>query len=223
MRKLSTAVAVTGVAAVAFGSGAVALAAFSPVDTSGAISGCYSQKNGSLRVVSPGARCANGEAPLTWQQQGQPGPIGPSGAAGPAGPAGPAGRLSCADELRIRAAAPEFVVSPTCTSTPAPSPTSTTAPAAVTLTGITALSPVVIGDLAPGAQVTLSGPAAADTFVPVTSSTGVATVDGGGVTVPMGQTSAPVMLWGVAEGATTLTAALGAQSFTATATVIRGD
>jgi hypothetical protein len=49
----------------------------------GTISGCYAKaggpNQGALRVVDQGNACKPGEAPLTWNQVGQPGPAGPAG------------------------------------------------------------------------------------------------------------------------------------------------
>src|SRR5438067_256507 len=39
-------------------------------DSSGVIHGCYSTKNGALRVIDSSAKCANGEVALNWNQQG---------------------------------------------------------------------------------------------------------------------------------------------------------
>jgi hypothetical protein len=64
------------VAAVA--AGAVAYAAIP--DGSGMIHGCYSKRDGSLRVIDPAAgdSCGSKEASLDWSQTGPPGPPGPS-------------------------------------------------------------------------------------------------------------------------------------------------
>ena len=62
--------------------------------TSGEISGCVSDRTGSLRVVDDGAGCRSTEHELTWGTQGPagpPGPVGPEGPPGPAGPEGPQG------------------------------------------------------------------------------------------------------------------------------------
>jgi hypothetical protein len=92
------------VAALALVGAGVAYAAIP--DSSGVIHGCYSTKNGSLRVIDSAAKCANGEVALNWNQQGpkgdtgapgpqgpkgDPGAIGPQGPKGDAGPAGPQG------------------------------------------------------------------------------------------------------------------------------------
>ncbi len=73
--------------------------------------------------------------------------------------------------------------------------------------------------------VTLSSPAAADTFVAVTSAdTGILTVPNGGVTVPAGVSSAPVLLSAglAASPGVTLTATLGAASLQASVRVLDG-
>jgi hypothetical protein len=85
------AVVVGATTAGVLGAAAVAVAAISPVGSDGTITGCFSQKNGALRVVNAGASCATGETALKWAQQGPAGPVGATGAAGPAGPAGPEG------------------------------------------------------------------------------------------------------------------------------------
>ncbi|WP_437938015.1 lamin tail domain-containing protein [Sorangium sp. So ce341] len=70
-------------------------------------------------------------------------------------------------------------------------------------------------------EVTLSRPAPADMFVAVTSDSEVIAVVDGGVTVPAGATSAPVLLDAVAAAeAVTLTAALDVVSLTATVRVL---
>ena len=68
-------------------------------DSSGVIHGCYSTKNGALRVIDSSAKCANGEVALNWNQQGpkgDTGATGPQGAVGPQGPAGPKGDTGAA-------------------------------------------------------------------------------------------------------------------------------
>ena len=211
LTRTSTVVAAACVAVAA--GGAVALAAFSPVNTStGEISSCYSQKNGALRVVAPGAKCAAGEAALLWAQR------GPTGLTGAAGPTGPAGTLSCADELRIQAAVPAFAVTPACA--PTGTPTTAPTPAAITLTGFTATAgPIVIGSSNVAvATITLSAPVATDTTVTVTSSApSVLTV--ANVTIPVGQSSAVVQGNAVSVGTAQLTATLGSDTKTASVTV----
>jgi hypothetical protein len=63
-------------------------------DSAGVVHGCYSAKNGALRVIDSTAKCASGELPLNWNQQGpkgDAGPIGPQGAVGPKGDTGATG------------------------------------------------------------------------------------------------------------------------------------
>ena len=72
----------------------------------------------------------------------------------------------------------------------------------------------------PVATVRLTSPAAGDTFVSVDSSDlGVATVTGGGTTVPSGSDSAPVFVSTLSAGTATLTATLGTSQTTDTLTV----
>jgi Collagen triple helix repeat (20 copies) len=82
-RTLRRIVAATAVALVVAG---VAYAAIP--DSGGVIRGCYSTKNGALRVIDSSAKCTNGELALNWNQQG---PQGATGAVGPQGPPGQAG------------------------------------------------------------------------------------------------------------------------------------
>ena len=91
----------TGLALLAGGTAAGAAIAGGPVDGSGMIHGCYTNKafNGSHVFVlqDAGTTCPNGTTAVEWNQQGQAGPAGPQGPAGndgaqgPAGPAGPVG------------------------------------------------------------------------------------------------------------------------------------
>ncbi len=65
-------------------------------------------------------------------------------------------------------------------------------------------------------SVTITSPAVGDTFISIGSSnSGVLTVSGGGVTIPASQSSAPVLVNGLAEGSVTLTASLGGSMLTA--------
>ncbi len=84
--------------AVAATAGGIAYAAIP--DSGGTIHGCYSTKDGTLRVIDPSASqiCdPKHEGALDWNVQGQQGPAGPTGPAGPqgspgaTGPEGPAG------------------------------------------------------------------------------------------------------------------------------------
>jgi len=65
-----------------------------PVDGSGVIHGCYTNKalNGSHALVlqDTGTTCPGGTTAISWNQQGA---AGPAGAAGPQGPPGPAGAV----------------------------------------------------------------------------------------------------------------------------------
>jgi hypothetical protein len=60
----------------------------------GVITGCYSKKDGKLRVIDAqaGKKCAKGEVALSWNQAGPQGLAGPAGPQGPAGPSGTPGR-----------------------------------------------------------------------------------------------------------------------------------
>jgi hypothetical protein len=57
------------------------------------VSACVGKLTGLVRVIDPVKRqaCTSLEKPLSWNQQGVPGPAGPAGPAGASGPAGPAG------------------------------------------------------------------------------------------------------------------------------------
>jgi hypothetical protein len=71
------------------GSGAWAAQEISSIiGPDGTINGCYSQRNGALRVVDAGTPCAKGESPIQWNQQGPPGTQGPPGPPGPKGDTG---------------------------------------------------------------------------------------------------------------------------------------
>ncbi len=63
-------------------------------DSSGVIHACYSNSQGSVRIVESASDCKNNETAITWNQTGpagSPGPAGPQGPSGPAGPQGPQG------------------------------------------------------------------------------------------------------------------------------------
>lgn len=66
---------------------AVAVASI-PNSSTSVISGCYSTKNGALRVIDyqAGRRCATGEVLLEWNQRGAQGIQGIQGPPGPTGP-----------------------------------------------------------------------------------------------------------------------------------------
>lgn len=68
--------------------------------------------------------------------------------------------------------------------------------------------------------VVLGAPASAPTFIGVTSSSPALVVVGGGVTVPAGQTSAPVLVTGVASEDVTLSASDGEVTLTASVRVL---
>jgi hypothetical protein len=55
------------------------------------INGCYSKKNGTLRIVSNAAKCTKNEMFISWNQTGPEGPAGETGPEGPQGPVGPQG------------------------------------------------------------------------------------------------------------------------------------
>jgi hypothetical protein len=70
-------------------------------------------------------------------------------------------------------------------------------------------------------QVSLDEPATSDTTVTVTTSdTGVATVVGGGATIPAGQSAAQVLIDAVGPGTVELRASLDAVQLTQTLTVV---
>jgi len=93
--RMRTTLIATGSAFVLVASGGIAYAATAssgPVDSSGAVHGCYTNQaaNGSHVVVlqDAGTTCPKGTTAITWNEAGPAGPAGPTGAAGPAGPAG---------------------------------------------------------------------------------------------------------------------------------------
>src|SRR5271166_1820222 len=95
---MKTRTVIAGIAALALASsGAVAGAVESPspVDSSGAIHGCWlnAALNGSHVFVlqDAGTNCPKGTTAISWNQQGPAGASGPQGPAGTVGPAGPAG------------------------------------------------------------------------------------------------------------------------------------
>lgn len=72
--------------------GGVAIAAIPASDT-GEITGCYTIRNGDVRVIDleAGDTCTKNETQIEWNQTGPAGPAGAIGATGPAGPQGQAG------------------------------------------------------------------------------------------------------------------------------------
>lgn len=98
---------IAGVAVGVLVSGTAVAVASIPDSASGQISGCYSSKNGALRIIDAeaGRKCSNGEVLLQWNQrgpQGPEGPRGPEGSQGPEGPQGPSGETNnCAGYPRV--------------------------------------------------------------------------------------------------------------------------
>jgi hypothetical protein len=78
------------VTALVLGSGSLAVALAIP-SADGRIFGCYSAKDGALRVVEEGTACGKNEISIFWNQTGPVGPKGETGPQGPTGPTGPAG------------------------------------------------------------------------------------------------------------------------------------
>ena len=88
----------TGSAVVLVAGGGIAYAAgvvSGPVDSAGAVHGCYTNQalNGSHVVVlqDAGTTCPKGTTAIAWSMTGPAGPAGATGAAGATGPAGTAG------------------------------------------------------------------------------------------------------------------------------------
>ncbi len=71
----------------------VSTAVQADIPDSGAIHGCYANKDGSLRVidVSAGANCGSKETAIDWNHSGPTGARGSTGATGAAGSSGPTG------------------------------------------------------------------------------------------------------------------------------------
>lgn len=78
------------VTALVIGTGTIAVGLAIP-SADGRIFGCYSTKDGALRLVSEGEACDKSELSIFWNQTGPPGPKGDTGAQGPKGDTGPAG------------------------------------------------------------------------------------------------------------------------------------
>src|SRR6476660_3769140 len=93
--------AAAGLALAGGGTALGAVVAPSPVDTTGVIHGCWTNRavNGTHSVVlaNAGATCPGGTTAITWNRTGPtgapglPGPRGATGAVGAGGPAGPVG------------------------------------------------------------------------------------------------------------------------------------
>jgi len=88
---------ITIVAALALVAGGTAAGAAiaGPIDSSGVIHGCYTNRalHGSHVFVlqDAGTKCPHGTTAISWNQQGPAGPAGATGATGSQGPAGPTG------------------------------------------------------------------------------------------------------------------------------------
>src|SRR5215831_10812308 len=100
---MRTTLIATGSAFVLVASGGIAYAATAssgPVDSSGAVHGCYTNQgaNGSHVVVlqDAGTTCPKGTTAITWSVVGPAGAVGPTGPAGPAGPSGAPGSAGAA-------------------------------------------------------------------------------------------------------------------------------
>jgi len=78
------------VTALVIGTGTIAVGLAIP-SADGRIFGCYSAKDGALRLVPEGEACDKSELSIFWNQTGPPGPKGDTGAQGPKGDTGPAG------------------------------------------------------------------------------------------------------------------------------------
>jgi hypothetical protein len=70
---------------------ATGFAAAAVPDAGGVIHGCYQKKTGVLRVIGAGKRCAKGEKPISWNQQGRRGRDGSDGTNGTNGANGTPG------------------------------------------------------------------------------------------------------------------------------------
>ncbi len=136
MIRISRKVVITGAAVLilAAGSGAAAAAVMSdgPVDSSGVIHGCWSNRaiNGSHVFVmqDAGTSCPNGTTAISWNVQGPSGPAGPSGPPGPPGPSGPSGPPGVSAPVDIGTITVDEVNSspPTCTLTNLSGPSQST-------------------------------------------------------------------------------------------------
>jgi hypothetical protein len=84
------------VAAAGLVAGGIAYAAIP--GSGGAINGCYSNKDGTLRVIDPASQScdAKKETAISWSQ------TGPQGIAGPAGPQGPIGAIGAAGPAGVQ-------------------------------------------------------------------------------------------------------------------------
>jgi hypothetical protein len=99
--RLRTVLVGTGAAIALVAGSTTAYAAIAgPVDSSGVIHGCYTDKaiNGTHVFVlqDAGTNCPKGTTAISWNQQGAAGPAGPAGATGSTGAQGPAGPAGAA-------------------------------------------------------------------------------------------------------------------------------
>jgi hypothetical protein len=86
-------------AALFFALGGTAYAAAGGIpDSHGVIHGCFRARTGALRVVAGGVKCAHGERPLSWNQEGPAGAPGRAGSSGAPGAGGPRGSPGGAGE-----------------------------------------------------------------------------------------------------------------------------
>jgi len=69
----------------------VAMLMITTVSMADIINACYSNRNGTLRIVSSTTQCTKSEQPISWNQTGPVGPAGPQGIQGPTGQTGPEG------------------------------------------------------------------------------------------------------------------------------------
>jgi hypothetical protein len=99
MHVTKRAVLVAGAASILLiggGAAGAAIAGSGPVDSSGAIHGCYGATNahGTIHLFvlqDAGTPCPSNMTAITWNQTGPQGPAGPAGATGPTGATGPQG------------------------------------------------------------------------------------------------------------------------------------
>lgn len=87
MPKLMRLLSYVGVAVVSALASVAAVSYAAVPDSNGVIHGCYSNLNGSLRIIDSeaGQGCNALQTAISWNQVGVPGPPGPQGPAGPAG------------------------------------------------------------------------------------------------------------------------------------------
>lgn len=87
--------AAAGLALVGGGTAVAAVTAPSPMDSAGAVHGCWTTQalHGThvFLLQDAGTTCPKGTTPISWNQTGPAGPSGPAGVAGPVGSAGASG------------------------------------------------------------------------------------------------------------------------------------